>query len=334
MPSLAIFRSHPAATVILVLLYSIAATLPHQPVQDWLWAAVFFIMAMTQARMTYYFGVSAALLSGYLMSQLPTRSFAALALGTFLILPNLTQAARDSDPLPGQISPDWREALTYLRDRTPDVPNYSVLAWWDAGYWISTFAHRIPVTNPTQNNAAAAANFLLATEEPAARDALTIARAQHVLLDHRLPFVGDENGFRGIFLNLFPYTDRYRVQDYVFDVRDESRRRIFFRAKYFETMLVRLFLAGGQLVRAENRGPFAVVEIKGQRLIKKRLFTSLLDAKAAALCDGCEVVSESPLSPCIDLEPVTLVESAFASSTAAVRRNGTSRAQVQIYKVR
>lgn len=36
MPSLAIFRSHPAATIILVLLYSIAVTLPHQPVQDWL----------------------------------------------------------------------------------------------------------------------------------------------------------------------------------------------------------------------------------------------------------------------------------------------------------
>ena len=36
MPSLAIFRSHPAVTVILVLLYSIAVTLPHQPVQDWL----------------------------------------------------------------------------------------------------------------------------------------------------------------------------------------------------------------------------------------------------------------------------------------------------------
>ena len=81
-------------------------------------------------------------------------------------------------------------------------------------------------------------------------------------------------------------------------------------------------------------GHFAVVEVKGQRLIKKRQFTSLLDAKAAARCDGCEVVSESPLSPCIDLEPVTLVESAYASSTAAARRNGTSRAQVQIYKVR
>ena len=36
MPSLAIFRSHAAVTVILVLLYSIAVTLPHQPVQDWL----------------------------------------------------------------------------------------------------------------------------------------------------------------------------------------------------------------------------------------------------------------------------------------------------------
>ena len=299
-----------------------------------LWAVTFFIMAMTQARMTYYFGVSAALLSGYLMSQLPTRSLPALALGAFLILPNLSQAARDTAALPGQISPDWREALTYLRDRTPDLPNSSVLAWWDSGYWISTFAHRIPVTNPTQNNAAAAANFLLATEEPAAREALTKAHAQYVVLDHQLPFVGDESSYSGIFLNLFPYTDRYRVQNYVFDVRDESRRRLFFRAKYFETMLVRLFLAGGQFVRAENKGPFAVVEVKGQQLIKKRQFPSLLDAKAAALCDGCEVVSESPLAPCIDLEPVALVEYAFASSSAAVRQKGTSRAQVQIYKVR
>ena len=299
-----------------------------------LWATTFFIMAMTQARMTYYFGVSAALLCGYLMSQIPTRSLPALALGAFLILPNLIQAARDTAPLPGQISPDFREALTYLRDRTPDLPTHSILAWWDAGYWISTFAHRIPVTNPTQNNAVAAANFLLATEEPAAREALTKAHARYVVLDQKLLFVGDENGFRGIFLNLFPYTARYLVNDYVFDVRDESRRRIFFRAKYFETMLVRLFLAGGQFVRAENSGPFAIVEIKGQTLIKKRQFPSLLDAKAAALCDGCEVVSESPLAPCIDLEPVTLVESAFASSTAAVRRNGTSRAQVQIYEVR
>lgn len=291
-------------------------------------------MAMTQARMTYYFGVSAALLSGYLMSQIPTRSLAALALGAFLIVPNLTQAARDRDPLPGQISPNWREALTYLRDLTPALPNHSVLAWWDAGYWISTFAHRIPVDNPTQNNAAAAANFLLATEEPAARDALTKAHAQYVLIDHRLPFVGDENGFRGIFLNLFPYTDRYRVQDYVFDVQDASRRRLFFRAKYFETMLVRLFLAGGQFVRAENSGPFAVVEIKGQRLIKKRQFPSLLDAKLPLCAMDVEVVSESPLGPCVDLEPVTLVETAFASSTAAVRRIGASRAQVQMYKVR
>ena len=35
------------------------------------WAATFFLMAMTQARMTFYFAVSAALLAGYLMSQLP-----------------------------------------------------------------------------------------------------------------------------------------------------------------------------------------------------------------------------------------------------------------------
>ncbi len=159
------------------------------------------------------------------------RSLAAVALGAFLILPNLIQAARDTAPLPGQVSPDWREALNYLRDHTPHSPTYSVLAWWDSGYWISTVAQRIPVTNPTQNNAGAAANFLLATDSEAARDALHDARAQYVVVNQKLPMLGDEMAFAGIFPNLFAYTGRYRRADYLFEVKEDSRRRIFFRRR-------------------------------------------------------------------------------------------------------
>jgi len=70
---------------------------------------------------------------------------------------------------------DWYEALTWMRDNTPDpfgnpdfyyalyetpkagerynYPNssYGVMSWWDYGHWITRIAHRIPNANPFQS---------------------------------------------------------------------------------------------------------------------------------------------------------------------------------------
>ena len=314
-----------------------------------LWALGFFIMAMTQARMTYYFGVSAALLSGYLMSQLRWRSWAALALAAFLIAPNLRQTLTDDAPLPGQVTPDWRAALGYLHDHTPSPfadprafdrtptgkPSYSVLAWWDYGYWITTVAHRVPVTNPTQNNARAAADFLLATDEAAAQRALKQAQSRYVVLDSRLLLLSDEISIHGIFLSLFPYSRNYRLSDYAHDTEDASGRRLFFRAKYFETMLVRLFLADGQFNAAPRQGNFAVIEVQGKNLLRSKQYNRLDEAQnAAAACPQCELVSENPITPCVDLAAVKGLDPVFASPTVAVRFEGRPRATVQIFAVR
>ncbi|MBY0506873.1 MAG: hypothetical protein K2X03_23335 [Bryobacteraceae bacterium] len=297
-----------------------------------LWATLFFVMAMSQARMTYYFGVSAALLSGYLMSQLRPRSFAAVALAAILVLPNLRNALASTAPSLGQVTPDWLTALHYLRDQTPrPAASYSVMAWWDFGYWITAIAERVPVSNPTQSGAEEAADFLLATNDGAAREILQKTRAKYIALDSRLLLLGDGERMQGAFLSLFPYTKRYRQSDYVF----VDGRQVYLRARYFESMLVRLFLADGRASKAPARANFAVVAMEGGALVRKGRFEQLDAARqAAASCPGCEVVSEDPLMPCIDLPPSELADPVFASATEVLRYDGRSRAAVQIFAVR
>ncbi|MUW13417.1 oligosaccharyl transferase, archaeosortase A system-associated [Halorubrum sp. CBA1125] len=49
---------------------------------------------------------------------------------------------------------------------------YGVQSWWDYGHWITTRAERIPNANPFQQNAGAAADYLLAPSEAEAREVL------------------------------------------------------------------------------------------------------------------------------------------------------------------
>ena len=65
----------------------------------------------------------------------------------------------------------WFEAMEWLRTNTPEPfasPDYyyarydasesalrrfTVMNWWDQGYWIMQTARRVPISNPTQSGA-------------------------------------------------------------------------------------------------------------------------------------------------------------------------------------
>ncbi|OYR56283.1 oligosaccharyl transferase, archaeosortase A system-associated [Halorubrum halodurans] len=100
---------------------------------------------------------------------------------------------------PGSVV-EWDESLQWMNEETPhpgelegadnpmeyygtyerpddgdfEYPEgaYGVQSWWDYGHWITTRAERIPNANPFQQNAAEAANYLLAPSEEAAREVL------------------------------------------------------------------------------------------------------------------------------------------------------------------
>ncbi len=319
-----------------------------------IWSTVFFVMAMRQVRMTYYFGVAAALLSGFVMNRFRLRPLSwqtvgVLLLGGVLMGPNLIRATESQQRLAGSIPPEWYEALVHLRDRTPEPfgdpaafwgmpqrpPTYSVLAWWDYGYWLSGYAHRVPVANPTQANAGLAADFFLATQPEAAHEILAQMRSQYVVVNEALPFLSDGAQLRGRFLGLFPYTRSHLTSDYVWTVQEPEGPSILFRADYFRSMLFRLYFAGGQASPASEIGNFALIRLDRERVVHKQVFSRLSEARAAVrTCLGCELVSENPATPMVDVEPVGFVEPEFASSQTALEWRGQRRAKVQVYRVR
>ncbi|GAB7008113.1 oligosaccharyl transferase, archaeosortase A system-associated [Halorubrum trueperi] len=131
------------------------------------------------------------------------QAMGAIVLVVILIVPLVAMAtpvwAAGANTGPGNIV-EWDESLQWMNDETPqpgelegadnamdpyatyerpadgdfDYPEgaYGVQSWWDYGHWITTRAERIPNANPFQQNAVAAADYLLAPTEGEAADVL------------------------------------------------------------------------------------------------------------------------------------------------------------------
>jgi len=131
------------------------------------------------------------------------QAMGAIVLVVVLIVPLVAMAtpvwAAGANTGPGSVT-QWDGSLQWMNDETPqpgelegadnamdpydtyerpadddfDYPEgaYGVQSWWDYGHWITTRAERIPNANPFQQNAGAAADYLLAPSEEASREVL------------------------------------------------------------------------------------------------------------------------------------------------------------------
>ncbi|SFR47081.1 oligosaccharyl transferase, archaeosortase A system-associated [Halorubrum sodomense] len=126
------------------------------------------------------------------------------------------QAGNSSQP--GSVV-QWDESLQWMNDNTPEPGElegadnpmelygtyerpadgdfeypegaYGVMSWWDYGHWITTRAERIPNANPFQQNAGAAADYLLAPSEAEAAEVLASQstegnRTRYVMVDWQM----------------------------------------------------------------------------------------------------------------------------------------------------
>ncbi|PAU84936.1 MFS transporter [Halorubrum salipaludis] len=131
------------------------------------------------------------------------QAMGAIVLVVILIVPLVAMAtpvwAAGANTGPGSVT-QWDGSLQWMNDETPqpgelegadnamdpydtyerpadddfDYPEgaYGVQSWWDYGHWITTRAERIPNANPFQQNAGAAADYLLAPSEEASTEVL------------------------------------------------------------------------------------------------------------------------------------------------------------------
>ncbi|MGA7415215.1 MAG: STT3 domain-containing protein [Bryobacteraceae bacterium] len=243
------------------------------------WGAAIVFMTIGQVRMSYYLGLIAAVLTAYLAVEAMRtpgriRWISAVVLLGAVFIPNWIQAFQDTNP-GGLLTPDWRQALNWLRTSTPEPfgdasfyfadygdqssrerrfvfppTAYSIMAWWDYGYWITTAGRRIPVANPTQKGADAAAAFFLSQSEEEGAAILERWKSRYVFVDSRLVLTGSGRQAVGIYQALFAFDPGARVEDYLFfavekDEQGKLSRSVFFRPAYYKSMAVRLFLSGG-----------------------------------------------------------------------------------------
>ena len=167
-----------------------------------------------------------------------------------------------------QISPDWIESLTWMQQNTPapgidyyrkyspgsfmyPKDSYGVMASWEAGHWITFFAHRIPITNPFQDNLAGnsgAAAYFLSGNETAANTILRSYGGNYVITDSGTAI--------DTFSSLLPWQNNsVDVTPYIkwFLAPSESNPSVLQRKNeyddaYFQTMIVRLQNFDGSLV--------------------------------------------------------------------------------------
>ncbi len=340
-----------------------------------IWGLTTFVLAMGQLRMTYYYAIAVALLTGYAADSLLATGrktalviSACLAFGVFA--PNL-YAAMTGGVFSG-LSEDWKETLNWMRTSTPEpfgdpaffyaryprreygpdyrypTSAYSVMAWWDYGYWIVDVARRIPVTNPTQANASVAADFFLAQSEQEAVPILQKWRTRYVVVDERLPlWPSSEEVMVGDYPAFFEYSQLHRRSDYlqlayVSNGDGKPAPKMFYLPAYYRSMVIRLFVFGGQAVEGRDGAMILYLRKKTfpqggtyQEIAGTKRFVTSAEAFAAeAGCrdQGCVVVGDDPMVSPVPLEPLQQLRPVFASTSSVLGFGRRGRKAVQVYE--
>jgi len=165
------------------------------------WSALAIVLAFNQTRVVYYAVVNVALLAGWAVVAATGRRLLPAAAATALLLaPGLIEGVRTlRTPLGPSL--EWRHALVWLRDQTPEpfgspdayygkpdpaAPSaYGVVAMWDAGHWITTLGRRPAVATPFQTGVEPVAELLLERDPAQALATARRNRYRYLVLDPR-----------------------------------------------------------------------------------------------------------------------------------------------------
>lgn len=330
-----------------------------------------------QRRFAYYLAVPVALLAGLAAAALlrrlgllgdpggsaPVRRLAssaalagALAVLAGSALPTGYLIARERTG-PGA---DWLATLSWLRTGTPEpfggersylapcpddesalpAPAYTVLAWWDFGYWLTTVARRVPVANPTQSGASVAARFFLAQEEAAAVSIADGAGARYVVADWTLPMLYRAGAREpaGALAAIAAWAG-VPWERFCESVTMKSSGKLpipLFYPEYFRSMAVRMASFGGQAVQPSGVH-LATFEPGESRPRQVRTFEWFADTDSATATLAkrdralTRLVSIDPKRPCVPLEAL---QSFHEVQRSAVQLKSKTVATVRVFERR
>jgi asparagine N-glycosylation enzyme membrane subunit Stt3 len=291
------------------------------------------------------------------------RELAVIAVAGIVVAPNLVPAALTTTRV-GGMPQYWFDAMQWLRTNTPEPFSspgyyfaryeptnppaaYSILNWWDQGYWIVQTAQRVPVSNPTQTGATRSAAFLTATDEADALAKLRAERAKYVIVDWELPFRDAEDGsLAGRFQNLADWAGipTSRFYSLCFSRSAESdgwQPTWIYREPYYQSMVYRLMVLGGAAnVPVNNTW---VVEIKERTDVTGRRFCEIANRwqharseeatqSAAQRGAGFEAVGFTPWQPAFAVPEIKGLK--IASEFRDPGQKGNETPMIRIFEVK
>jgi dolichyl-diphosphooligosaccharide--protein glycosyltransferase len=216
----------------------------------------------------YFLVGSLAILSGLVFLMIYPFPFNAGLSGNET-LPDIVQNTLSKVGRPYSLGQDWYVALRWLKEKTPDpglgfydlyrepginkktgeanlyqypASAYGVLSWWDFGYAILYYAHRMPIADPGQRGIGRIENgqvkevgagvFLLETDEAKAVSYLDELKAKYILTDSNFSIM--ESGL----FNVMVKWVQGNMDGYLDSPEDSL-------TKYDNAMMVRLHLLDG-----------------------------------------------------------------------------------------
>lgn len=297
-----------------------------------------------------------------------------LAILSLILIPNIMISRQFSNPLEGSLTGGWEQASLWLKNNTAEpfgdseyyyanynkdkrTPSYSVMSWWDYGYWIMYVGHRVPVCNPGSNGRIEAAMFMTTTNNDGALRVLDKMKSQYVVIDYQMTtgkftampsyayaeyYQGTSSGVHtkeraSAGLGEIPpeYMGIYNIGDGKGSV---SRVNIFY-PEYYQSMAVRLFNFDCQPVKSPGCPILIYTEKDGSKWIQKVVDSpsyneAIKYSEANKLVDGEKYAfgGTDPFLPCVDLPEVRGIVP--LKGFGGVDLSGMSQAVKQTYEVK
>ena len=287
------------------------------------------------------------------------REIAVITVAGVIVAPNIVPAAITTTRV-GGMPEYWFNAMQWLRQNTPEPfasPDYylarydgsappasfSVMNWWDQGYWIVQTARRVPVANPTQGAAPLAARFFTSTDETEAIELLRQQRARFTIVDWELPFRDGANGaLAGRFQNLADWagipTERYYSLCFGRSSNAEPWQAVWiFHEAYYQTMVYRLMVLGGMPTMPAN-STWVIetrdrVDASGRRfceVVSRSQHATAEEAKAIAKQRGAgfRAAGLTPWQPAFPVDGITGLREVAAFRDPAQKDNESPMVRV------
>ncbi len=345
------------------------------------WSVVMLLATLGQNRFGYYFTVNAGVLAGALLGPwlgalwrgggerpLPPligRVLWPAAVLCAVVLPRGPAALQLMRHHPGP-----RDALVaamdFLREETPAPfpdgpaftarvlpgehprPAWSVLAWWDAGYWVTGIGRRVPVANPTQAGAGTAARLLTAQDEEEALARAGESGVRYVVVDGAIPVLPTRGGdLQGQFGQIARWADlpEERFLETFWQRGGDGTLEpvVVFHPEYYRSLAIRLHLFGGQVYEpadstwvVEWREGLSPAGADVREIVALRRYRDYDSAEAKVVREGNAnllIAGLDPLRSCVPLAELRGFRRVFAAGGPVALRFPEAIPDVQVFEV-